>query len=442
MAIQLSEHFTYRKLLRFTLPSVIMLIFTSIYGVVDGIFVSNFVGKIPFAAVNLIMPVCMLTGAVGFMIGTGGSALVSKLMGEGEREQANRVFSMLIYLSVGLGVGLSVLGVALLRPICIALGAEGEMLANCLTYGRFLIPASTAFILQSEFQSFLVAAEKPQFGLAMTVAAGVTNMVLDALFVAWFRWGLMGAALATGISQMVGGVIPLVYFATSQTSPLRLVKTRFDLSAILKTCTNGASEMMTNLSMSLVNILYNFQLMRFAGENGVAAYGVIMYLNFIFISIFIGYSVGTAPIISFHYGARNHGELKNLLRKSLVLLSICAIGMVSAGVVLAGPLSAIFVGYDPELLAMTQRGMTIYAASFLFAGFNIFGSSFFTALNNGVVSAAISFLRTLLFQLVAVLVLPEIFDLDGIWFAILMAEGLALAVTAVCVVKLRKIYHY
>lgn len=442
MAIQLSEHFTYRKLLRFTLPSVIMLIFTSIYGVVDGIFVSNFVGKTPFAAVNLIMPVCMLTGSVGFMIGTGGSALVSKLMGEGDRERANRVFSMLIYLSVGLGIVLSVLGIAFLRPISIALGADGEMLEHCVTYGTVLLPATTAFILQSEFQSFLVAAEKPQFGLWMTVAAGMTNIVLDALFVGLFRWGLVGAALATGISQMVGGVIPLLYFVKSKTSPLRLVKTGFDGRALLKTCTNGSSEMMTNLSMSLVNILYNFQLMRFAGENGVAAYGVIMYLNFIFISIFIGYSVGTAPIISFHYGARNHPELKNLLRKSLVLLSICAVGMVTSGVVLAKPLSGIFVGYDGELLTMTQRGMTIYAISFLFAGFNIFGSSFFTALNNGVVSAAISFLRTLLFQVVAVLILPELLGLDGIWLAILAAEGLALAVTAVCVVKLRKTYHY
>lgn len=442
MAIQLSEHFSYRKLLRFTLPSIVMMIFTSIYGVVDGIFVSNFVGKTPFAAVNLIMPVCMLLGAAGFMIGTGGSALVSKLLGEGKQEKANEIFSMLIYLSVGLGILLTVAGIVLLRPVSIALGAEGQMIEDCVLYGRVLLVGVTAFILQNEFQSFLIAAEKPQFGLAITVAAGLTNMVLDALFVAVFRWGLAGAAAATAISQMVGGLIPLVYFVISKTSVLRLRKTRFDGKALVKTCSNGASEMMTNLSMSLVNILYNFQLMRFAGENGVAAYGVIMYVNFVFVAAFLGYSIGTAPIISFHFGAQNHRELRNLFQKSLLILSVCAACMTAAAVLLARPLSAIFVGYDEQLFAMTSRGLMVYSISFLLTGFNIFGSSFFTALNDGAVSAAISFLRTLLFQVIAVLTLPLVLELDGIWLAIVAAEAAALVVTVVFFVKMRPKYHY
>jgi len=369
MTIRLSEHFTYGKLLRFTIPSVIMMIFTSIYGVVDGIFVSNFVGKTPFAAVNLIMPVCMLLGSAGFMIGTGGSALVSKLMGEGKRQKANEVFSMLIYLSAVLGVALTVGGIVLMRPIAAALGAEGQMLEDCVIYGRTLLLGATAFIIQNEFQSFLIAAEKPQFGLIITIAAGVTNMVLDALFVGLFRWGLIGAASATVASQLVGAVIPLVYFIRTGDGVLCLCRTGFDGRALVQTCTNGASEMMTNLSMSLVNILYNFQLMRFAGENGVAAYGVIMYVNFVFVAAFLGYSVGSAPIISFHYGAQDHGELRNLFRKSLVLVGVCEVVMTAAAVTLAGALSGIFVGYDAELMELTESGFRIFALSFFFMGF-------------------------------------------------------------------------
>ena len=442
MDIQLSEHFTYRKLFRFTMPSVIMLIFTSIYGVVDGIFVSNFVGKTSFAAVNLIMPVCMLLGSAGFMVGTGGSALVSKLLGEGQRKKANEIFSMLIYLSAALGVILTVAGIVLMRPIAAALGAEGQMLEDCVLYGRGLLVGATAFILQNEFQSFLVASEKPQFGLFITIAAGVTNMVLDALFVGLFRWGLMGAAAATVVSQLVGGVIPLIYFATTKTSPLYLCRTKLDFRAVLKTCGNGASEMMTNLSMSLVNILYNFQLRRFAGENGVAAYGVIMYVNFVFVSAFLGYSIGSAPIISFHFGARNHGELHNLFRKSLLVVGTCSVIMVAVALLLSGTLSRIFVGYDRELFELTRHGLSIYSMAFLFMGMNIFGSAFFTALNDGVVSASISFLRTLLFQVIAVLTLPLVLELDGIWLAIVAAEGSALAVTGLLFVKMKKKYHY
>lgn len=402
MKIQLSDHFTYKKLLRFTLPSIIMMIFTSIYGVVDGFFVSNFVGKTPFAAVNFIMPFLMILGAVGFMFGTGGSALISMKMGEGKKEEAKRLFSLFVYISAILGVVIAVFGIIFIRPITVLLGAEGEMVENCVTYGRIILLALPAYMLQYEFQSFFVTAEKPQLGLGVTIAAGVTNMVLDALFVAVFQWGLVGAAAATALSQAVGGIIPLIYFLRPNTSLLRLTKTKFDARALLKACTNGSSELMSNISMSIVSMLYNAQLMKYAGEDGVAAYGVLMYVNMIFLAAFIGYSVGTAPVIGYHYGAGNHSELKGLLKKSLTIIGIVSIAMFVLAEGLARPLAMMFVGYDEGLLDLTLRSFMIFSFSFLFAGIAIFGSSFFTALNDGLISALISFLRTLVFQIVAV----------------------------------------
>ena len=442
MTIQLSDHFTYRRLIRFIFPSVIMMIFTSIYGVVDGVFVSNFVGETPFAAVNLIMPFCMLLGSLGFMIGTGGSALVSKYLGEGREEKANKVFSMLIYFSVIVGAVISILGFVFVEPVAILLGAEGDMIGYCATYGRYLFIGIVPFVLQNEFQSFLIVAEKPHIGLGVTIAAGLTNIVLDAVFVAGFMWGLEGAALATVISQFVGCVIPFAYFFLSKKSPIRLGKPCFSIKDLGKTCANGSSEMMTNISMSFVNILYNFQLMKFAGESGVAAYGVIMYTNFIFIAVFIGYSIGVAPIISYHYGAQNHDELKNLRKKSLVFMAISSLVLTGVAELLAVPLSRIFVSYNKDLFDMTVRAFMIYSLSFLLSGFNIFGSGFFTALNNGIVSALISFLRTLLFQVITVLVLPIFWGLDGVWVSIVFAELFAAAVTAFFMVKMQKKYNY
>ncbi len=442
MRIQLSEHFTAAKLLRFVLPSVAMMIFTSIYGVVDGLFVSNFVGKTPFAAINLIMPFLMGMGALGFMIGTGGSALIARTLGEGDRERANRYFSMLLAVTVVSGLALTVLGLVFLRPIAAAMGATDALMEDCVLYGRILLTFQTAFMLQNVFQSFFALAEKPKLGLAMTVAAGMTNIVLDALFVAVFRWGLAGAAIATVISQVVGGVVPLFYFARPNSSLLRLVRPRFDGRALGKVCLNGSSELLTNLSTSLVSVLYNFQLMKLAGEDGVAAYGVLMYVNFIFLAIFFGYAIGSAPLISYHYGAGNRAELQNLFRKSLLLMAGCGVVLTLLAEAVAAPLSRIFVGYDAALYEMTRHGFRLYALSFLAAGLNVFGSAFFTALNDGPVSAAISFLRTLVFQVAVVLVLPALFGIDGIWLAVTVAELLALAVTTAFLVGKRKKYHY
>lgn len=442
MSIKLSDHFTYGKLLRFTISSIFMMIFTSIYGVVDGFFVSNFVGKTPFAAVNFIMPVLMMLGTIGFMFGAGGSALVAKTMGEGKTEKAQEYFSLFVYVSLACGIVLAVFGMIFLRPIGALLGAEGIMLDNCVIYGRIILCALPAFILQMEFQSFFITAEKPQLGLIVTVFSGVTNMVLDALFIAVFQLGLVGAALATGLSQVVGGVIPLFYFGRQNSSLLRLGKTKWYGKAIVRACTNGSSELMSNISMSLVSMLYNAQLLRYAGENGVAAYGVLMYVSMIFIAAFIGYSIGTAPVIGFHYGAGNHIELKGLLKKSLVIIITFSVGMLILGEVLAQPLSKLFVGYDEELLALTCRGFFIYSFSFLFSGIAIFGSSFFTALNDGLTSALISFLRTLVFQIIAVLILPTIFGIDGIWYSIVVAEVMAVIITMLFLVLKRKKYQY
>ncbi len=442
MKIQLSEHFTYKKLLRFVLPSIVMMIFTSIYGVVDGLFVSNYVGKTAFAAVNLVMPLLMMLSALGFMMGTGGSAIVAKTLGQGDKERANRYFSMMVYVTVVGGVVLTVLGLVFLRPIVIALGAEGEMIGECLIYGRISLASLTFFMVQNVFQSFFVAAEKPHLGLGVMVAAGVTNMVLDYLFIVILGWGIAGAAAATAAGETVGGIVPLIYFSRKNTSLLRLTKTKIKGKILLKACTNGSSELMTNLSMSLVNMLYNVQLMKLAGEDGVAAYGVIMYVNFIFLATFIGYSIGSAPIVGYHFGAQNHNELKNLFRKSLRLIGGWGVLLMLLAFALSGPLARFFVGYDAELLAMTSHGLRLYAMAFLVSGFNIYGSAFFTALNNGLVSAVISFLRTLVFQMAAVLILPRLLGLNGIWLAILVAELLALGVTLQFFIRKKKVYHY
>lgn len=442
MHIQLSDHFTYRKLLRFTLPSIAMMIFTSIYGVVDGYFVSNYVGKTEFAALNLIWPFVMILGSIGFMLGAGGSALVSKNMGEGQQEKANRRFSLFVYITIFAGVALALLGIAIIRPVSALLGADETLIDHCVLYGRILLIGLPFFMLQQEFQTFFVTAEKPQLGFVVTVFSGVANMALDALFVAGFRWGLAGAAGATILSQAVGGIVPILYFLRPNRSRLRLTKTRFDGRALLRACANGSSELMSNISMSLVSMLYNLQLLHYAGADGVSAYGVLMYVNFVFLSAFIGYAIGTAPVVGFHYGAGNRGELKSLLRKSLLLIGICAVGMLLAAEALAKPLSLLFVGYDDALLALTLRAFRLFSFSFLFAGVAIYGSSFFTALNNGLVSAMISFLRTLVFQVAAVLLLPLWLGIDGVWISVAAAEGMAFLVTLLFLALRRKRYGY
>ena len=421
---------------------MIMMIFTSIYGVVDGFFVSNYVGKTPFAAVNLIYPFLMLLGAFGFMFGSGGSALIAKTLGEGDKSKARKLFSLFIYVSIALALVIMTVSFFCLRPVSILLGAEGELIDYCVTYGRILLIALPFFILQFEFQTFFITAEKPGLGLFVTVFSGVTNMVLDYVFLAIFDWGLPGAAWATAGSQIVGGLISLIYFALPNKSLLRLTATGLDLKALIKACTNGASEFVTNISMSLVSMLYNFQLMRYAGENGVAAYGVLMYVSFIFVAIFLGYSVGVAPVVSFHFGAKHPKELKNLLRKSLIIIGVFSVCMLVLGEVLANPFSRLYVGYDPELFEMTERAFLIYSFSFLFTGMGIFGSAFFTALNDGLVSAIISFLRTFLFQVVAVLLLPLLFKLDGIWFSVIVVEFLATVVTVIFLLVNKKKYGY
>ena len=440
--IRLSDHFTCRRLLRFTLPSVLMMVFTSVYSIVDGFFVSNFVGKTPFAAVNFIMPFLIMLGALGFMFGTGGSALIAITLGEGDKARAQRLFSLFVYVTAVCGVILAALGIALLRPIAAWLGAEGPLLEQCVLYGRIILIALPTYMLQYEFQSFFVAAEKPQLGLAFTVASGLTNIVLDMLFVGVWRGGLAGAAAATAISQAVGGLGPLLYFARPNGSLMRLTSARLDMRALGKACVNGSSELMSNVSASIVGMLYNAQLMRFAGEDGVAAYGVLMYVNMIFMAAFIGYSVGAAPIVGYHYGAGNRQELKSLLRKSLGIVILCSLAMCALAEGTGGFLAALFVGYDPELLALTRRGFLIYSFSFLFAGIPIYGSSFFTALNNGGVSAFIAFLRTCLFQVAAVLILPVFWGIDGVWLSIVAAELLAMVVTVLCLGANRARYRY
>ena len=440
--IQLSDHFGYGRLLKFVMPSVVMMIFTSIYGVVDGVFVSNFVGKTPFAAINIIFPLVMILGGFGFMLGVGGTAIVAKTLGLGDKERANEYFTFIIIATAVGGSILAALGIIFASPIARLFGAEGEMLDYAVLYVRIVLMALPFFMLQNTFQNFFITAEKPKLGLAVTVAAGLTNIILDALLIAVLKWGIVGAAVATGLSQFVGGVIPIVYFLFSKKSNIRFVKTRAYWGVLLKTCFNGSSELLSNISMSIVTILYNIQLLRFAGEDGVAAYGVIMYVNFIFIAMFIGFVIGAGPIVSFHYGAGNTDELKSLRKKSINIVYLAGGAMVIVALVLSGLLCKIFVGYDEELYDLTLRGFRIFALSYLVTGFNIFGSAFFTALNNGGVSAIISFLRTLIFQIAAVLLLPIVLGLDGVWLAIIVAEVSSAVVTTFFLVAKQKKYRY
>lgn len=442
MDIKLSDHFTAIRLIRFTLPTMGMLVITSLYTVVDGFFVSNFVGKTAFVAVNLIFPFILIPSTLGTMIGTGGSALVAKTLGEGKPGRANRQFSLLVYFAIVLGVSLSLIWLPFLRPAATALGAEGDVLEACLVYGGILIPGLIPMILQYMFQSFFPLAEKPRLGLWVTIAAGVTNIILDAFFILICGWGLIGAAIATVAGMIVGALPPLIIFSRPSSSHLRIGRPHFDLYTLVKSCTNGSSEFMTNVSISLVAMLYNFQLLRLAGENGVAAYGVIMYISFIAISLLCGYAFGAIPIIGYHFGARNTQELKGIFRKSLLINTVFGVLLTCIGLGASHSLVCLFVRYDPFLVKMAYHACILYSFSFFFAGFNIFASSFFTALNNGLISAGISFVRTLAFQVAAVLVLPLWLGLDGIWLATAAAEAGTLGISILCFHLMGKPYGY
>lgn len=443
MSIQLSDHFSYFRLFRFVLPSVIMMIFTSIYSVIDGIFVSNFVGETAFAAVNLMMPFLQILGVVGMMFGTGGSALVAKTLGEKRDHDANRYFSNAVFATAFSGIVISLLAFLLISPIARLLGATDNMMAYCVLYSRFIIPGIPLAMLQNLFQPFFITAERPRLGLWIIVAAGCTNIALDALFVAAFRWGLVGAAVATCLGECVGGLLPVFYFLSKrQRSRLKLVQTKIERRALVRSAVNGSSELMTNVSASLVNMLYNFQILRIAGENGVSAFGAIMYVSFIFAAIFFGFALGSSPIVSYHYGAKNHAELNNMLKKCLTVVSWCAVIMTLAAELLSAPLSQIFVGYNSELYEMTRDGFRLYSISYLICGFNIFGSAFFTALNDGLISAILSFVRTLVFQVLCILIMPGLWGLQGIWLSLVAAEALSISVTVFFMVTKRKKYHY
>lgn len=442
MKIQLSDHFTYKRIFLFTISSIIMMVFSSIYGIVDGLFVSNFVGKDAFAAVNFIYPFILILGTVGFMLGTGGSALVAKTLGEEKKEKANQLFSMFVYVSIISGIIIATAGILTIRPITALLGAEGELLENSVKYGRILLLGLPFYMLQIEFQSFYVTAEKPHLGLVITVISGVTNMVLDALLIAVFKLGIQGAAIATISSQILGSTISLIYFASKNKSLLKLSKPKFDGKSLLKACTNGSSELMSNISMNLVGMLYNIQLLKYVGEDGVSAYGVLMYVCMIFLAIFIGFSIGVAPIIGYNHGAQNHSELKNVYKKSMMIIIVSSVVMVVLSLVFTNPLAKLFVGYDDALFNLTKRAFYIFSFSYLFSGLAIFGSSFFTALNNGLISALISFLRTLVFQIAAVFLLPLVFDVDGIWLSVVVAELMAAVFSIIFLIVKRKTYHY
>ena len=440
--MQFSQHFTYRKILYASLSSIVMMLFTSLYSVVDGLFLSNFAGKEAFAAVGFITPYLMMFNSVGFLFGTGGSALIAKMLGEKKEADANAVFTNLFLATAMTGVLLSVIGQLFLRPAAVFQGAEGSLLENSILYGRIYLPGTPACLTQFSFQALYPASGKGKLGLKSAVACGLTNILLDALFLAAFSWGTIGAAVATAISQWIGGLIPLVFYSRKNDSQLRLVKSRFRGRDLLKICANGSSELVNNISISAVSLFYNMQLIAYAGSDGIAAYGIMTYVSFLFTAVFWGYISGVAPIISYHYGAENHRELHSLLKKSLTLVLGCSCLMFLLSELLARPIAAIYAGYAPELMAMSIHGFRLFALNFLCAGLSIFLSSFFTALNNGFISAVLSFSRVFVFQIPAVLLLPRVLGLDGIWISVGTAELLTVLLGTGFLLKNRDRYHY
>lgn len=442
MRIQLSEHFSYTKLLRYTCPSIVMTIIISLYGIMDGLFVSNFAGTTSFAAISLILPFVFAMGSFGFMIGKGGAAIVAKTLGEQQQEKANQIFSTIVLFTIFIGITLTIIGLLVIRPVAMSMGATGSLLESSVLYGSIMLSFQAAFMVQTVFQSLFPVAEKPNLGLVLTIVSSAIDILLNAIFIIVLGWGVMGAAVSSVIGQMIGSIIPILYFLKRNDSLLRLVKPIFDGKLLLKACTNGSSELVTSLSSSVVGVLINLQLMKLAGENGIAAYGVILYVNYIFYAVFIGYATGCSPIISYHYGAENHSELKNLFRKSLVITAVISIFLTAAAILYSGFIAKFFVGYDPALLNLSQRAFALYSVSFLFCGFNIFASAFFTALNNGFISATISFARTFLFQGLAIIVLPLFLNLDGIWLAVVAAEILSLTLVFFFFVRKKMQYHF
>lgn len=441
--VRLSDHFTYKRLIKFTISPILMMVFTALYNVVDGFFISNYGGKLDFAGVNFIMPYLFAISAVGVMMGSGGSALIGKLFGEGNTKKANETFSLVIYSSFVMGVILSIISYIFLDKIILLLGATPDLVASARSYALPLLISLPFFILESESLSLFMVAERPHLGLCVKLFCGSLNIVLDAVFMVSLHMGARGAAIATMINQLFGGIIPLVYFSIRKTkSTLHIGKTSLDFKTLGKVITNGSSELVSNISANIVSMLFNVQLIKYAGENGVASYGVLMYLCFIFNAMFFGYAIGVAPIVSYHYGAKNHEELSNILKKSLIINISASLVMFLISELGADTLAHIFVGYDETLKAMTVHGFRIFSFLFLLMGFNVFASSFFTALNNGLVSALIAFLRTLVFQISSVMILPIFWGIDGIWISPLVAEILALIISFSFLISLKKKYGY
>ena len=443
----LSDHFTYRKIFRMTIAPILMMIFTSLYVVVDGLFIANFVGKDAYAGENLIFPIIMIIGGIGFMFGTGGSALSAKLLGEGKKEEANQVFSMLLVFTFLVGIIVSIGGYFLVETFAhgmasITEDATDEMVKEAITYGKILIIGQAIFMLQNYFQSFLLVDERSRLGFIATLCAGIGNIILDFLFIVVFKLGVAGAALGTISGYFVGAIIPFIHFIKNKNGLIEFKLTRFKARPILKSCFNGSSEFVNNISSSIVGIVFNIQLLKFMGQNGVAAYGTIAYVSFLFVSIFIGYSIGMAPVISFNYGAENHDELKNVLRKSLIIIFIMELFMVLISFTCARPLAMLFSSGNNDLEELTINALRICSLAFIFTGIGIFTSSFFTALNNGALSALNAFMRTLVFQIAFILLLPLIFGASGIWWAIIFADCAAFILAIACLIWKRKQYHY
>lgn len=439
----LGGHYGARRLFISSLPLIGMMVLISIYSIVDGLFVSNLVGTTAFAALNLIWPAIGLVGALGLMVGTGGAALVSKTLGEGDEPRANRYFSMFVEFILLLSVVLAVPLLVWMEPLAVAIGAEGEMVRQCAIYGRICAAGMPAFMMQMGIQPFFMVAGRPRMGTWISLVSGLLNIGLDALFIIVCGWGLAGAAAGSMLACCFGGFYPLWYFSSRfNRSSLAFKATGFEFGPLAKACSNGLSEFVGNISFNIVSMCYNWQLMRFYGENGVAAYSVILYLGFIFVAVYSGYNMTVTPLVGFNFGAGNKRELRSLLRHSLTLMLVLGVLLAGTAELLAGPAARLFVGYDSELTALTVHATRLYAPSFLITGLTLFVSAWFTGLNNGPVSALASFSRTFVFELSCVFLLPVLLGVNGIWLSAPAAEILSLFLGAALLLRFRSRYGY
>lgn len=441
MTNSIAQKFNVFTLLKFAFPTMVMMVFMSLYTIVDGIFVSRLVGSNALSAVNIVYPVISLLIACGIMLSTGGSAIVARQMGEKREQEARENFSMLAVVSVLTGIVILVLGLMFLEPICRILGGTPVLLEDCKIYLGVLLGFGPLTMLQMLFQTFFVTAGKPGLGLGLTLTGGVVNMVLDYVFMGPMQMGVLGAALATGLGQAIMAVAGVVYFLKVKGN-LYFVKPVFRGNILLQSCGNGSSEMVSNLSTAVVTFLFNITMLKLAGEDGVAAITIVLYGQFLFTALYLGFSMGVAPVVSFNYGNQNHAQLKRIYKICIGFILGSSVFILGIALLFSEPIVGIFTGEENHTYELAVEGFFQFSFNYLFAGINIFASALFTSLSNGKISAIISFCRTFVFITVSIVLLPRVMGITGVWLSVPLAELVTLFISITYLKGQKEVYHY